>query len=232
MSRILLVEDDDLIGTMVRLVLEQEGYGVDWQTSGESGLARCVGADAQRFDAILLDITLPGMSGLDVAGALRRHGVGTPILMLTSQDQTDSKVDAFERGADDYVCKPFDMPELLARLRAQIRRSQGRLELASDRNTAFGAARVDIDGRRLWDRHGDEVTLSDKELDLALLFARHPGRVLTRADILDEVWGMDAMPTERTVDNFIVRLRRWVEPAPDRPAHIVTVRGRGYRYDP
>lgn len=229
MSRILLVEDDDLIGTMVRLVLEQEGYEVEWHVSAEKAEPSLAGV---LFDAILLDISLPGMTGLEFARSIRRRGVGTPILMLTSQDQTTSKVEAFEVGADDYVCKPFDMAELVARVRAQIRRSQGRIELASDRLTAIGRARLDIDGRRLHDAAGDEITLSDKELDLVSLFARHPGRVLTRADILDEVWGMDAMPTERTVDNFIVRLRRWVEPSPDAPRHIITVRGRGYRYDP
>jgi DNA-binding response OmpR family regulator len=227
MSRILLVEDDDLIGTMVRLVLEQEGYDVEWHLSAEAGDVALAGV---RYDAILLDISLPGMSGLNFARTIRRRGIGTPILMLTSQDQTSSKVEAFEVGADDYVCKPFDMAELVARVRAQIRRSQGRIELASDRLTAIGRARLDIDGRRLNDAAGAEITLSDKELDLVLLFARHPGRVLTRADILDEVWGMDAMPSERTVDNFIVRLRRWVEPSPDAPQHIITV--RGYRYDP
>ena len=229
MSRILLVEDDDLIGTMVRLVLEQEGYQVDWHQSAEAGE---VALASVRFDAILLDISLPGISGLVLARAIRDRGVGTPILMLTSQDETTSKVEAFEVGADDYICKPFDMPELLARVRAQIRRSQGRLELASDRLTAIGRARLDVDAGRLQDAAGEAINLSEKELELVTLFARHPGRVLTRADILDEVWGMDAMPTERTVDNFIVRLRRWVEPYPDAPQHIITVRGRGYRYDP
>ncbi len=229
MSRILLVEDDDLIGTMVCLVLEQEGHEVDWHVSAEAGETALAGV---RYDAILLDISLPGMSGLVFARSIRDRGVGTPILMLTSQDETTSKVEAFEVGADDYICKPFDMAELLARVRAQIRRSQGRLELASDRVTAIGRARLDVDAGRLEDAAGEAITLSEKELELVTLFARHPGRVLTRADILDEVWGMDAMPTERTVDNFIVRLRRWVEPAPDSPQHIITVRGRGYRYDP
>ncbi|MCO4762575.1 MAG: response regulator transcription factor [Myxococcales bacterium] len=229
MSRILLVEDDDLIGTMVRLVLEQDGHQVDWHTSAEDGADHL---STTRFDAILLDISLPGMSGLELARKIRRSGTGTPIVMLTAQDHTPSKVAAFEAGADDYVCKPFDMVELIARVRAQIRRSQGRLELPSDRLSTVGRAKLDMDARRLLDADGNEITLSDKELELVLLFARHPGRVLTRADILDEVWGMDAMPSERTVDNFIVRLRRWVEPSPETPRHIVTVRGRGYRYDP
>ena len=229
MSRILLVEDDDLIGTMVRLVLQQEGYEVHWHTSGEDGVAA---TQAQRFDAILLDITLPGMSGLEVASALRSEGVGAPILMLTSLDNTARKVEALGIGADDYICKPFDMAELLARLKAQIRRSQAGLELPTDTILSFGAGRFDADGRRLWSAQGDEVTLSDKELDMVSLFIRCPGRALTRADILDEVWGMEVTPTERTVDNFIVRLRRWVELEPDRPRHIVTVHGTGYRYDP
>ncbi|HAN30419.1 MAG TPA: DNA-binding response regulator, partial [Myxococcales bacterium] len=182
MSRILLVEDDDLIGTMVQLVLRQEGYEVRWQTSGEQAIEA---AEQARFDAILLDITLPGMSGIEVAATLRGSGIGVPILMLTSLDSTATKVEALDLGADDYICKPFDMPELLARLKAQIRRSQSGLELPTDAVVAFGAGRIDLDGRRLWSSTDAEINLSDKELDLVSLFVRNPGRVLSRADILD-----------------------------------------------
>lgn len=229
MSRILLCEDDHLIGTMVRLNLQQDGYEVDWRKTGEAAVEALGGA---RFDVILLDIGLPGLSGIDVARTVRRQGVGTPILMLTARDDTESKVQALDSGADDYLSKPFDMAELLARVRAQIRRSQGSLEIASNAELRMGGARVDSERRALQTDDGVWHDLSDKELVLLQFLAKNPGRALSRADILEEVWGMDASPTERTVDNFIVRLRRWVEADPENPCHIVTVRGWGYRYEP
>jgi DNA-binding response OmpR family regulator len=227
--RILLVEDDNLIGTMVRLNLEQEGFGVDWHRSGEAGLQAVHGT---RYDLMLLDIGLPGKSGIEVAKELRKQGVGTPVLMLTARDDVQSKVSALDGGADDYLTKPFQMPELIARVRAQIRRSQGSLEVPSDQVVQVGGATVDATRRVVKTRDGVEAQLSDKELALLLLFARNPSRVLTRADILEEVWGMDASPTERTIDNFVVRIRRWVEEKAEEPQHVITVRGWGYRYDP
>jgi DNA-binding response OmpR family regulator len=229
MSRILLCEDDHLIGTMVRLNLQQDGYEVDWRKTGEAAVEALGGA---RFDVILLDIGLPGISGIEVARIVRRQGVGTPILMLTARDDTESKVQALDSGADDYLSKPFDMAELLARVRAQIRRSQGSLEIASNAEIRMGGAKVDSERRALQTDDGAWHDLSDKELVLLQFLAKNPGRALSRADILEEVWGMDASPTERTVDNFIVRLRRWVETDPENPSHIITVRGWGYRYEP
>lgn len=229
MKRILLVEDDELIGTMVQLNLGHEGYDVTWLKRGDVVAEVTQNHD---FDAILLDIDLPGRRGVDVARDLRAAGLGTPIIMLTALDATASKVAALDAGADDYVCKPFDMAELFARVRAQIRRGQAAIDPGSTTNLTIGDAAVDRHAKTLTTKRGEIVTLSDKELAFLLLLARWPARVLTRADILDEVWGMEATPSERTVDNFIVRLRRWVEPDPDAPTHIHTVRGSGYRYDP
>jgi len=229
MSRILLCEDDQLIGTMVRLNLEQDGHHVEWQRSGETAL-ECL--SQQRFDLMLLDIGLPGMSGLEVARASRASGVGTPIVMLTARDDLETKVQALDGGADDYLCKPFDMAELLARVRAQIRRSQGSLEVATEAELQIGMARVDFDRRTLQDHTGTSFELTDKEVELLQFLVRNPHRALSRADILEEVWGMDTSPTERTVDNFIVRLRKWIEPDAEHPRHIQTVRGWGYRYEP
>lgn len=214
---------------MVRLNLEQDGYEVLWHRAGEPALAALLGS---RFDLVLLDIGLPGWSGIETARRIRQAGVGTPILMLTARDDVQSKVQALDGGADDYLCKPFDMPELLARVRAQIRRSQGTLEVPTDKELRLGHARIDLERRALQTPDGQWHELSDKEAALVQLIARNPGRALSRADILEEVWGMDAMPTERTVDNFIVRLRRWIEPEPDHPRHILTVRGSGYRFEP
>ncbi len=229
MSRILLVEDDDLIGTMVRLNLQQEGFTVDWLQRGDMVAAEL---GRRTYDAILLDIDLPGRSGVEVARDARRDGIGTPIVMLTALDGVDSKVVALEAGADDYVCKPFDVAELVARVRAQIRRSRAPIEVGSQQVVRVGAGSFDRSRRTLHTSTGLSVTPSDREADLLMLLVRNPDRVLTRADILDEVWGMNAMPSERTVDNFIVRLRRWIEPDPDAPIHIVTVRGTGYRFTP
>lgn len=227
--RVLLIEDDHLIGTMVRLNLEQDGYEVHWQRSGEGGLHELEGG---RFDCVLLDIGLPGISGTEVAKRARKLGVGTPIVMLTARDDVETKVVALDAGADDYLCKPFNMAELLARVRAHIRRSQGSLEVATDAELTVGLALLNTERRGLRLPDGTWQELSDKESELLQFLAKNPGRTLSRADILEEVWGMDATPTERTVDNFIVRLRRWVESEPDHPRHIVTVRGWGYRFDP
>ncbi len=229
MIRILLVEDDPLIGTMVRLNLTQEGFDVDWQLTGELGLTA---ATTARFDVILLDIGLPGQSGMETARQVRAAGVGTPIVMLTARDDMQTKVHALDGGADDYLCKPFDMAELLARVRAQVRRSQGSLEVPTDQQFALGCARVNLEKHALQTADGEWHNLTDKETALVRFLVRNPGKTLSRADILEEAWGMDSSPTERTVDNFIVRLRRWVEPEPDHPRHILTVRGWGYRYEP
>ena len=227
--RILLVEDDPLIGTMVRLNLEHEGFEVRWHKTAEAALENLA---HDKSDLMLLDIGLPGMNGIDLAKKIRRQGVNTPILMLTARDDIDSKVHALDFGADDYLAKPFDMAELLARVRAHIRRSTGSLEVLTDAELRMGLAMVSVERRALMTHEGQWHELSEKEVVLLQFLARNPGRALSRADILEEVWGMDATPTERTVDNFIVRLRRWVEPEPDHPRHIVTVRGWGYRFEP
>lgn len=227
--RILLVEDDPLIGAMVRLNLEHEGFAVQWHKNAELALENL---QRDKADVMLLDIGLPGMNGLELAKSIRKLGINTPILMLTARDDLQSKVHALDGGADDYLAKPFDMAELLARVRAHVRRSTGSLELLTDAELQVGNARVSAERRALQTTDGLWHDLSEKEVVLLQFLARNPGRALSRADILEEVWGMDATPTERTVDNFIVRLRRWVEPEPDHPRHILTVRGWGYRFEP
>lgn len=171
--RVLLVEDDNLIGTMVRLNLEQEGYKVDWQRNGEDGV---IAAKDARFDVILLDIGLPGITGIAAAKQIRRASVGTPIVMLTARDDTQSKVSALDSGADDYLCKPFDMAELLARVRAQIRRSTGSLEVATDAELTMGQARIEIERRALQTPDGQWHELSDKEMVLLQFLAKTPAK--------------------------------------------------------
>lgn len=227
--RVLLVEDDALIGTMIELNLEQRGFAVSWNTSGEAAL---VTLRAQRFDLVLLDFMLPGMDGLAFASQLRREGRGTPVLMLTVKDETRTKVAALDGGIDDYLTKPFDMDELVARVRALVRRSQAAGEVPTSARLPVAGGEVDLDSLHYRDARGMVHGLSEKEAQLLGLLARSGGRTLSRTDIIDEVWGMAALPPERTVDNFILRLRRLVEPDPESPRHILTVRGRGYRFEP
>ena len=228
MSRVLLVEDDELVGSMASMNLEAEGFEAVWERDGESGLAA---AGARPFDAVLLDISLPGIDGFEVLVRLRRQGIGTPVLMLTARSDVRSKVRALDAGADDYLAKPFDVGEMLARVRALVRRSRAERELPSDRVISFGAYRVDLDSRQALSNEG-AVVLAEKEAAILAVLVKADGGVLSRADIIEEVWGLDAFPVERTVDNYLLRLRRLFEPDPAVPRHIVTVRGTGFRFVP
>ena len=225
--KVLLIEDEELIGEMIRLNLEAEGYQVQWLKDGQD-----VGEliNERRFDLIILDIMLPGMNGIEITSLLRKRGIGTPILMLTAQSGTVTKVKSLDAGADDYVTKPFDMPELMARVRASIRRSQGRRQIPSNNLLHFDCYEVNFQTREA-DTNGGTVVLSEKEIELLEFFSRYPHEVVSRADILDEVWGMDVSPTERTVDNFILRLRKLFDD-PEQPRHFLTIRGRGYKFVP
>lgn len=227
-GRVLLIEDEELVGTMVRMNLESAGYEVTWQKDGLSGLDR---ATAEPYDMVLLDISLPGADGLTVLGELRAKGISTPVMMLTARGDVPTKVEALEVGADDYLPKPFDVAEMVARVNALVRRSQAEREIPSDRVVCIGSCEINLETRVAQSEEG-EVTLSEKEVALVGLLVRARGRVLSRSDILEEVWGMDVSPGERTVDNFVVRLRKLFEPDPNKPRHILTVRGEGYRFVP
>lgn len=225
--RILLAEDEELIGRMVELNLKHEGYEVAWVKTGSEAEALAL---SEPFDVLVLDVMLPGQTGFQVARALRQAEVTLPILMLTARGDTTSKVRGLDAGADDYLVKPFDMSELKARVRALIRRSQGSRHMPSSSIVRIGRCEANLETLEAVTNAG-RVTLTEKEGKLLALFARHRGQTLARADILEEVWGMDASPTERTVDNFVLRLRRYFEPDPENPTHLVSVRGEGYRFD-
>ena len=227
-KKILVAEDEDLVGTMVRLNLESAGYQVVWVKNGSEAAER---AAAEPFDLILLDISMPGLGGLSVLEKLRSIGVGTPIMMLTAHTDVPTKVRSLDYGADDYLAKPFHVEEMVARVNALVRRSQAERNIPADLIVQIGAHQVNLVTRQAQTEEGD-VTLSEKEAALVKLFVRSRGRVLSRSDILDEVWGMDADPSERTVDNFILRLRKLFEPDPEKPVHVLTVRGEGYRFAP
>ncbi len=227
-GRILLVEDEELVGTMVRMNLESAGYEVVWQRDGECGLEML---KTESFDLLLLDITLPKMNGLDVLAQVRSWGVVVPVMMLTARGDVPTKVAALEQGADDYLPKPFDVAELVARVNALVRRSQSQRQIPSDRIVHFGAYKVNLETREAVTNEGT-IVLSEKEAAVLNLLVRERGRALSRSDILEEIWGMDVSPTERTVDNFIVRLRKLFEPEADKTRHFLTVRGVGYRFVP
>lgn len=227
MNRLLLVEDDTLLGTTVRLNLEAEGDEVTWLTRGGDALERAL---EQSFDLILLDIALPEKDGETILRELRSAGDNTPVLMLTARSDVSSKVEALTIGADDYVTKPFELDELLARVQALLRRSRAERQVPAERIVRIGRYRIDLDTRKATTRLGP-TTLSEREVALIELLVQAGGRPLSRHDILDEVWGMDAFPTVRTVDNFFLKLRKLFEEDPRRPRHILTVRGVGYRLE-
>ncbi len=227
--RLLLVEDNPLVGTMLRVNLGQEGFEVHWHTTGESALTVL---ETVRFDLALLDIGLSGISGIEVAGRIRKLGLETPIIMLTANDDLDTRVHALDRGADDYLAKPFDMDELIARVRAHLRRSSGTLEHLPDTEVHIGGAVLSLERKILRGPDGQAHALTDKEVALVQFLVRNPARVLTRDNILEEVWGDENTPSVAELDDLITHLRGCVEREPSHPRYIVTARGIGYRFEP
>jgi len=220
---ILLVEDDRSLRDGLALNLELQGYRVITAANGDDGMRLAFDG---RPDLIVLDVMLPGWSGLEILSELRAKGEDVPVLILSARGKTEHKLEGFDLGTDDYVTKPFELPELLARVEALLRR--GRRE--SDPTILFGDVEIDP-GRRIVLVRGAEASLSTRELDLLLLLARSPGKPFTREAILDRVWGWGFDGTARTVDNFIASLRQKIEIDPARPRHIKTVRQVGYKLD-
>jgi two-component system alkaline phosphatase synthesis response regulator PhoP len=222
--RILLVEDEESLVVTLRDRLVSEGYDVD--TTGDGETAVELGAKPQ-FDLILLDVALPRKNGFDVCRDLRARGVQTPVLMLTARGQVIDRVVGLKLGADDYVTKPFDMSELLARIEALLRRA--RAVAASADAVAFGSVHADFRSAVVL-RDGAPVELSGLELKLLRYFVEHRGALLSRDELLEKVWGYEAMPVTRTVDVHVASLRQKLETNPSRPEHIVTVHGLGYKF--
>lgn len=223
--RILLVEDEASLVLTLTDRLVAEGYEVEARGDGESALARVA---EQTFDLAILDVMLPGMDGFAVCRELRRRELTLPVLMLTARSQVVDKVVGLKLGADDYLTKPFEMIELLARIEALLRRVEGGSP-AVDVYT-FGDVRVDF-GRAEVRRGGVPVPFSSMELRLLRCFVEHRGKVLSRDRLLDEVWGYDATPFSRTVDVHVAALRQKIETNPSHPELIITVHRLGYRFD-
>jgi len=220
---ILVVEDNQALREGLVLNFRNRGYRVDSARDGCEGMQKAV---ATRPDLIVLDVVLPGPSGLDILTELRRNHRKVPVLILSARGCTDDKVKGLENGADDYLAKPFDLPELMARVEVMLRRR--RADTTRDELVTVGPLALRRERRQVL-VEGREIELSAKEFGVLDFLAEAPGRPRTREEILDRVWGWDFDGSTRTVDNFIVSLRQKLERDPGRPRHIVTVRGIGYK---
>ena len=225
MTRILIVEDEVSFSDPLSYLLSKEGYEVAVAENGHDALAEF---DSSGADLVLLDLMLPGLSGVDVCRALRQRS-NVPVIMLTAKDSEVDKVVGLELGADDYVTKPYSSRELLARIKAVLRRLAEHEELVPTTLEA-GPVRMDVE-RHVVTVRGNQVSLPLKEFELLELLLRNTGRVLTRMQLIDRVWGSDYVGDTKTLDVHIKRLRAKVEADPAHPAHILTVRGLGYKLE-
>jgi two-component system alkaline phosphatase synthesis response regulator PhoP len=222
---ILVIEDEPGLVLTLTDRLRSEGHHVESVLDGEAGLELACSA---AFDLLILDVMLPGKNGLDVCRDLRQRGVTLPILMLTARGQVVDRVLGLKLGADDYLTKPFEIAELLARVEALLRRAK-RVVASQAETDRFGDVEVNF-RRAEVTRAGRQVELASREYQLLCYFLKHRGAALSRDELLDRVWGYDAMPSTRTVDVHIVWLRQKIEPNPRRPKYIVTVHGIGYKF--
>lgn len=224
--RVLIVEDEPGLVLTLTDRLESEGYAVESATDGPGGLER---AAAEKWDVILLDVMLPGASGFDVCRDLRQRGVTTPVIMLTARGQIVDRVLGLKIGADDYLTKPFDMMELMARIEVQVRRIAAASGGASVTRHRFGDVEVDFRKAEV-KRNGKIVEVSAREFLLLKYFVEHREATITRDELLNEVWGYNSMPSTRTVDVHVAWLRQKIEPNPRQPQYLLTVHGLGYKF--
>ena len=226
MSKILVVEDEPNMQIGLRDNLEFESFEVTVAKDGQEGLDQLLKAT---FDLVLLDVMMPKMSGFDVCKAARKEGVKTPIIFLTAKGEEIDKVLGLELGADDYITKPFSIRELVARVKAVLRRTEG----ASEENegpTELEVGKLKVDFSRYEAESGGEsVKMSHKEFEVLLYLYKHKNEIVSRYQLLEDVWGYEATPTTRTVDNFILKLRQEIEENPNDPKFILTVHGAGYK---
>ena len=225
--RVLIVEDEQHLAEGLRFNLEAEGYSVDVEETGERALQRLLGGGEPRFDLVVLDVMLPGKDGFAVVGELREAKQFVPVLMLTARGRPEDVLKGFAAGADDYLPKPTELAILIARIRGLLRRSEW-LRRPPDRYT-FAGKTIDFDTLEL--RVGDRtLPLTLMEANLLRYLIAHAGKAVSRKAMLEEVWGVHEDTDTRAIDNFIVRLRRYIEKEPAKPTHLLTVRGVGYRF--
>ncbi len=226
-SRILLIEDEPGLVLTLTDLLQAEGYTVDHASEGISGLSKATG---EAFDVIILDVMLPGKNGFDICREIRSTGSDVAILMLTAKTQIIDRVVGLKLGADDYLTKPFDPSELLARVEALLRRAR-KENLRPVLRYQFGAVQLDFEKAEAL-KNGVPVSLAGKEMQLLRYLIDHRGKVLSRDELLQEVWEYQSDVSTRTVDVHIAWLRQKLEANPQAPKHILTVRGSGYRFSP
>ena len=225
MTRILVVEDDESISDPLSYLLRKEGYDVAIAATGPEALAEF---ERSSTDLVLLDLMLPGLSGVDVCRSIRQRS-SVPIIMLTAKDSEIDKVVGLEIGADDYITKPYSSRELLARIKAVLRRMSEPDDLVPA-TLEVGPVRMDVE-RHTVSVNGGPTALPLKEFELLEMLLRNAGRVLTRMQLIDRVWGSDYVGDTKTLDVHVKRLRAKIEPDPGAPVHIVTVRGLGYKFE-
>lgn len=227
-KRILVIEDDPDIGNMLAINLGDEGYLVEIATDGITGLNRL---KARRYDLLVLDLMLPGMDGLEICREMRRKDDYQPIIIISAKATETQRVLGLELGADDYLTKPFSVAELVARIRALFRRIQAMQQQAQGKSAVVCCGDLSIDPlSHQVNLAGAAISLTVKEFDMLLFFARHPGKVFTRLELLDNIWGYSHDGYEHTVNSHINRLRAKIEPDPANPAYIQTVWGVGYKF--
>lgn len=227
--RVLVVEDEEHLAAGLQLNFQLEGFGVEVARTGREAAAAILHAP---FDLIILDVMLPDIDGFSLCQKLRDTGNRTPVLMLTARDTVEDRVEGLNVGADDYLTKPFELAELLARARSLLRRRKWERteEVPHESTYRFGAVEIDFD-RHVATCRGEPRHLTKLEFDLLRYFAENPGRVLSREELQERVWNLN-FPNRRMVDNFILRLRRHFEPNPQDPEYFVSVRGAGYKFVP
>ena len=226
-QRILVVDDEINLAKGIIENLSAEGYEVEHAADGTSGLAAARQGD---FDLILLDVMMPGLDGITVCKELRAEHDQTPILFLTARDERDDRVQGLAAGGDDYLTKPFDLRELLLRIKAILRRGRWYEESTSTPTLRFAGNEISWRSYRATSHDGRSHELTHKEAMILKCLAEHEGEIVSREEILETVWGYEAFPSTRTIDNFIVRLRKRFEKEPESPLHLHTARGVGYRF--
>lgn len=228
-ARILLVEDEPNIARGILFNLKAEGYSVVHVENGEAALASF---EKKRPSLVVLDLSLPRMDGLEVCRKIRHSDPRLPILILTARTQEKDRVEGLAAGADDYLTKPFSLDEFLLRIQGMLRRSGWYQEKTEQEEIyTFGDNRVDM-REQVAETPRGRISLTELEIRMLRIFFSREGEILTRAELLKSVWGVSPDTETRTLDNFIVRLRRYFEPDPSNPVHFLTVRGRGYRFIP
>lgn len=229
--RLLIVEDEAALAGGLKFNFEQEGYEVEVVGDGPSALQRLAQGG---IDLVILDLMLPGMSGYDICEELRRTDPDLPVLVLSARTLSFDKTQAFDCGADQYLTKPFELAELLSRVRSLLKRRRRTRTMAvpaaQEPQASFqlGAAHINLETFQVM-RDGQTSVLTTLEAQLLRYFLQNPGRVLSRVEILEEVWGERSDISTRSIDNFVLRLRKLIEPDPARPVHLLSVRGTGYR---